>query len=204
MSWRWAKALCWVAVLAPAAWLILLIVEAQSSVVSPLGADPAEFVVRYLGEWGMRALLASLLVSTLARRFKRPQIIQLRRLIGVSAFVYLTAHVIGYVWLFAGAQLSEVINDLFERTYITVGFLGWLVLLPLAITSTRGWQRRLGLRWKKLHRLVYVAVVAGCVHYWWLTKDGYGEVVVYCCIAAALLAERWFARRRLPRAAAAS
>jgi len=204
MSERWAKALCWVAVLAPAVWLIVLIIEAQSSVVSPLGADPAEFVVRYLGEWGMRALLASLLVSTLARRFKRPQIIRLRRLIGVSAFFYLTAHVIGYVWLFAGAQLSEVINDLFERTYITVGFLGWLVLLPLAITSTRGWQRRLGQRWKKLHRLVYVAVVAACVHYWWLTKDGYGEVVVYCCIAAALLLERWFARRRLPRAAAAS
>lgn len=200
MNARWLSAFAWLAVLAPALWLGWLIVQAQSSIVSPLGADPAEFVVRYLGEWGMRILLASLLLSSVARRLKRPQLIRLRRRIGVAAFFYLTAHVLGYVWLFAGAQIQAIIDDLFERTYITVGFLGWLLLLPLAVTSTRGWQRRLGRRWKKLHRLVYVAVVAGCVHYWWLTKDGYGEVVVYCCITALLLGERWFARRRLPGA----
>lgn len=200
MNGRVLKAFCWLVVLAPAVWLIVLIVEAQTSVISPLGADPAEFVVRYLGEWGMRALLASLLISTIARRAKRPQIIRVRRLVGVSAFFYLSAHVVGYVWLYAGAEIQAIVDDLTERTYITVGFLGWILLLPLAVTSTRGWQRRLGVRWKKLHRLVYVAVVAACVHYWWLTKDGYGEVVVYCVITAALLLERWLARRRLPRA----
>ena len=200
MNPRLLKVLCWLAVLAPAAWLVGLIVQAQTNIVSPLGADPAEFVVRYLGEWGMRALLASLLVSTIARRARRPRIIAVRRLIGVAAFTYLSAHFVGYVWLYAGADVQAIIGDLFERTYITVGFLGWLLLLPLAVTSTRGWQLRLGVRWKKLHRLVYIAAFAACVHYWWLTRDGYGEVLVYCAVTAALLLERWFARRRLPRA----
>ena len=96
-----------------------------------------------------------------------------------------------------------MLADVAERPYITVGFLGWLVLVPLAVTSTRGWQRRLRRAWGRLHRLVYVALGAGCVHLLWLTRDGYGEVVLYVAIAVLLLAERLAPRRTRPAPASA-
>ncbi len=189
------KALLWALLLGPAAWLgfhVYELIYDPTPALGPLGADPVEYIVRFLGEWGLRILLLSLLLSTLARRLKKPVIIRVRRLVGLFAFAYVSAHLVGYVWLLAEARWGEIIADVFDRPYITVGLLGWVTLLPLAVTSTRGWQRKLGRNWKRLHQLVYVAVIAGVVHLFWLTKDGFEEVVVYALITALLLAERRF------------
>jgi sulfoxide reductase heme-binding subunit YedZ len=189
------KVLAWLLLCAPGVWLGWLILQASSAVISPLGADPAEYVVRYLGEWGLRTLLLTLLLSSVARRFGYPRLIRFRRLVGLFALFYLSLHFAGYLWLFAGARLGEIISDLTDRPYITAGFVAWLTLLPLAITSTRAWQRRLGRNWRRLHRGVYVAVLAGTLHLFWLTKDGYAEVLLYAFVGAALLAERWLSLR---------
>jgi len=187
------KSLLWLALLAPATWLGYHVWELFSSSapgIGVLGADPVEYIVRFLGEWGLRILIASLAVSTLARRLRKPPIIRVRRLVGLFAFAYLTAHFAGYVWLLAEARWSEILGDFIDRPYITAGLVGWVAMLPLAITSTRGWQRKLGKRWRQLHRLVYLGLVAGLIHLFWLTKDGFGEVAVYSVIGLALLAER--------------
>jgi len=190
------KTLAWLLLSAPGVWLGWLVLQASSAVISPLGPDPAEYVVRYLGEWGLRTLLLTLLISSVARRFGYPRLIAFRRLVGLFTFFYLSLHFAGYLWLFAGARLGEIITDLTDRPYITAGFVAWLTLLPLAVTSTRAWQRRLGRNWRRLHRIVYFAVLAGVVHLFWLTKDGYAEVLLYALVAAALLAERWLSPRR--------
>ena len=195
------KALLWGVLLAPGTWLgyqAWLLLDGGLPGLGPLGGDPVEYIVRFLGDWSIRFLLASLFVSSLARRLRKPAIIRVRRLIGLFAFAYVTAHFMGYVFLLAEARWSEIFSDFTDRPYITVGLAGWISLLPLAITSTRGWQRKLGKRWRQLHRLVYLAVVAGLVHLFWLTRDGYGELVIYAVIALALFAERRFkpARRK--------
>lgn len=193
------KTLLWLLLLAPGTWLgwhLYDLIFNPTPAIGPLGADPVEYIVRFLGEWGLRILVASLLLSTLARRLKKPAIIRVRRLVGLFAFAYVSAHFAGYVWLLAEARWSEIVADFFDRPYITVGLLGWVTLLPLAITSTRGWQRKLGRNWKRLHQLVYVAVVAGVVHLFWLTRDGFTEVVIYAVVVAALFAERRFKRAR--------
>lgn len=189
----WIKTLLWLALLAPAAWLGFQIWELSTAAVpglGALGADPVEYIVRFLGEWGLRFLLLSLVVSSLARRLKKPGIIRVRRLVGLFAFAYVSAHFAGYIWLLAEARWSEILGDFVDRPYITAGLVGWVALLPLAITSTRRWQRQLGTRWKTLHRLVYLAVAAGLIHLLWLTRDGYSEVVVYFAFAMLLLLER--------------
>ncbi len=189
------KTLLWLLLLAPGAWLgshVYDLLVNPTAALGPLGADPVEYIVRFLGEWGLRILVVSLLISSLARRLKKPAIIRVRRLVGLFAFAYVSAHFAGYVWLLAEARWGEIVADFFDRPYITVGLLGWVTLLPLAVTSTRGWQRKLGRNWKRLHKLVYVAVIAGVVHLFWLTRDGFTEVVVYALIVAALFAERRF------------
>ncbi|MFW6092474.1 MAG: sulfite oxidase heme-binding subunit YedZ [Pseudomonadota bacterium] len=161
-----------------------------------LGADPGEAVVLFLGTWGIRMLLLALAVTPLRRRLPWPDLARVRRLVGLFAFVYLCLHFVAYLGLLAGFDAATVVEDLGERPYITVGALGLLVLVPLAVTSTRGWQRRLGRRWRGLHRLVFVAAALGLLHLLWLTKDGYGEVLAYAGVFLLLMAERLGAWRK--------
>ena len=192
-----SKSVLWALLLAPAAWLGWHTYQLASGAVlgiGPLGADPVEYIVRFLGEWGLRILLVSLFISSLARRLRKAALVRYRRLVGLFAFAYLSAHFAAYVWLLAEARWAEVLADFTDRPYITVGLMGWIALVPLAVTSTRGWQRSLGRRWKRLHQLVYGVVIAGLVHWLWLTKDGYGEVLLYAVVAALLLTERLWSR----------
>ena len=196
------KSVLWLALLAPAGWLGYQVWALYSATVpglGPLGADPVEFIVRFLGEWGLRILLLSLLVSTLARRLRKPAIIRVRRLIGLFAFAYLSGHFAGYVFLLVEARWSEIFADFFDRPYITAGLVAWVAMVPLAITSTRGWQRRLGRRWRQIHRLVYLTLVAGLVHLFWLTRDDFTEVVIYSVIGLLLLVERRIKMKRPSR-----
>lgn len=162
---------------------------------SRLGADPATAVVRQLGSWAIRLLLLTLAVSTVRRLFGNPRVMRFRRMIGLAAFAYAGAHFSAYLWLLAEWQPGIVAADLSERPYIVAGFTALVLLLPLAVTSTGGWRRRLGRRWLSLHRLVYVAMGLVLLHEFWLTKDDYAEPVLYLVIFAMLMIERLLTAR---------
>lgn len=179
----------------PLAWLAVQVLGEIQQPGSALGADPGEAVVLQLGEWTLRFLLLTLCVSTLRRLVGWPGVLRLRRMVGLFAFSYLCLHLLAYVGLLAGFSLQAVVDDLTQRPYIMVGMLAVALLLPLAVTSTRAWQRRLGRSWQRLHRLIYPAAVFAIVHLAWLTKDGYAEVALYAGVLALLFGERLWAKR---------
>ena len=191
------KTLAWILLALP---LGLLGYDIGRELVEPgvaLGANPQEAIIHRLGAWGLRLLLVTLAVSSLARLAKRPALARLRRLVGLWAFAYLALHFGVYLTLLAGLDWNVVAGDLSKRPYITAGAVGLLALVPLAVTSTRGWQRRLGRRWKALHRLVYPAATAGWIHLLWLSKASYGDAILYGVALTALLGERvLFARSK--------
>lgn len=189
------KPLVWLFCGAPLGWLVYAVVREIVSPGSALGPDPGAAVVLFLGEWGIRFLLLALAVSPLRRLLGWPALARVRRLVGLWAFVYLALHFLAYLTFLAGFDWAAIVDDLAERTYITAGALALLALVPLALTSTRGWQRRLGRRWLELHRLVFAAALLALVHLWWLIKDGYGEAVAYTAVFLLLMAERVGRRR---------
>lgn len=184
------KPAAWILLSLPLAWLAFAIYQEAQVPGSALGADPGEAVLLFLGEWGIRTLLLALSVSTLRRRLGYAPLLRIRRLVGLFAFAYLSLHFSFYLGFFAEFDWRLILEDLSERPYITVGFAALLMLLALAVTSTNGWQRRLRRRWRQLHRLVYPASALGLLHLWWLTKDGYGEVVAYSVWLALLCLDR--------------
>ena len=157
---------------------------------SGFGPDPGEEIVHHLGTWGLRSLLLTLAVSPASRLLKRPRLVRYRRMIGLWAFTYLVLHFASYLWLLGGFALQTLTADIYKRPYITVGFLALVLLIPLAVTSTRGWQRRLGRRWKTLHRLVYPAAIAAWTHLLWLSKGSFMDPFVYGLVLVLLFGER--------------
>lgn len=157
---------------------------------SALGPDPQEAMLHHLGVWGLRFLLLTLAVSPAARLAGQPVLVRFRRMIGLWAFAYVALHFAVYLALLAGFDPLVVAADIYKRPYITVGFGALLALAPLAVTSTRAWQRRLGRRWKTLHRLVYPAAIAAWTHLFWLSKASYQDAAIYGAALALLLGER--------------
>ena len=195
MPQRLLKAAVRVLLSLPLAWLG---VAAYFDVRSPgamLGADPGEAVLLFLGEWGLRILLLALSISTLRRWSGYAPLMGIRRFVGLYAFTYLSLHFGVYLWFYTEFDWGPITEDLLERPYITLGFAALLMLLALAVTSTRGWRRRLRRRWQQLHRLIYPACALGVLHFWWLTKDGYGEVALYALWLALLYGDRLLASR---------
>ena len=173
--------------------LVILGIDIAGEIAAPgsrLGADPAKVVVTYLGEWSMWMLLAVLCVSTGRRTLNAPRLIRHRRMVGLFAFAYVCLHFLAYLGFLAGFNWLEILADLTDRPYITVGFLAWLLLVPLAITSTNRWRSRLGRRWVRLHWAVYPVLVLGILHHFWLTRDGYAESVLYLSLFLVLILER--------------
>jgi sulfoxide reductase heme-binding subunit YedZ len=172
-----------------------------------LTANPVEFLEHFTGDWTLRLLLLTLAMTPLRRISGLPEFIRVRRTIGLWAYAYLCLHFSIYLVFDLGFSPVQLGEDLAKRSYILLGFAALLCLTPLALTSTHGWQRRLGRRWKTLHRLVYPAAVLGSVHYLWLVKADIREPLVYAAILAALLLSRvpvkgvW---RAPPRAASVS
>jgi sulfoxide reductase heme-binding subunit YedZ len=192
--WLWLVLLC-----LPGLWAVVAVVIDIGEPGRMLGADAPEALLLHFGEWGLRILLATLCFSSLRRRVKWQGALTFRRMTGLAAFTYLSLHFLVYLALFAAFSLQQILVDLTERAYITAGFAAWLVLLALAATSTRGWQRRLRRNWLRLHRLVYVAIPLGLLHLLWLTKAGYVEALAYGLVYAVLMLERWPGRwRRSP------
>ncbi len=187
--WLWRVAV-WALALTPLGLLALRVVNAQ------LTANPIEFIEHYFGIWSLRLLLVTLAMTPLRMLTGWMEPLKLRRTLGLWTYAYLCLHFSVYIVFdlnilhpaLAAKQLAE---DLVKRLYITVGFAGWLLLLPLAITSTDAWQRRLKRNWKKLHRLIYPAAMLGVLHFIWLVKKDESEPLTYAAILLFLLAWRW-------------
>ncbi len=138
-----------------------------------LGADPIALITHVTGECTLYLLVLSLAITPLRRLPRLGWLIRFRRLLGLYAFFYGTLHLVTYFWLFSNFDFHAIGADLLKRRFIQVGMLAWLILLPLALTSTQWAIRKLGgRRWQQLHRLVYVAAIAGIIHFWWLVKPG--------------------------------
>lgn len=176
---------------APLFWLGLQISIEVSSPTVALGADPGEAIVHFLGEWGIRVLLLAFAISPLQKALKQSIIGRQRRMVGLFAFTYIALHFLAYLFFYIEFDVLAMIEDLVDRAYITAGIASFVCLLPMAITSTAGWQRRLRRQWLRLHRLIYPAVALALIHLYWLTRDGFAEVIAYTLGFLVLLAYRW-------------
>lgn len=158
------KLATWVLALSPLGWLVWLTFTRQ------LGADAVDTLLHRMGDFTLIILLTALAITPLRRLTGWNVLIRIRRLVGLFGFFYLTLHFLIYLVLDQTLDWEFILEDLTKRPYAVVGFAAWLLLIPLALTSTRGWVRRLGKRWRKLHKLVYVAVALGLLHFYWQVK----------------------------------
>lgn len=179
----WRKALVWALCLTPLAMLL------NGYRTNDLTANPIEYLTHETGDWGLRILLLSLAITPL-RRLGFPTLIQYRRLLGLFAFFYICLHFAIWAYLDRMLDLNEMWADVMKRRFITAGMVGLVLMVPLAITSTKGWIRRLGKRWQQLHRLVYVSALAGVVHYYWLVKSDIRLPAAYAAVLLVLMGAR--------------
>jgi len=162
-----------------------------------LGANPVEFVIRSLGTWALTFLLITLAVTPLRRLTGWNVLIRLRRMLGLFAFFYVCLHFMTYLGIDQFFDFSAIWADIVKRPYITIGVACFLLLVPLALTSTNAMQRRLGgKRWQQLHRLVYLIAIGGVVHYWLLVKKDITQPLIYALVLALLLGLRLWWRQR--------
>lgn len=180
----------------PAVWLIWAAMNNQ------LGANPAEALIRALGDWSLRFLVLVLAVTPLRQLCGWPALARLRRMIGLFVFFYVCLHLLAYAWFDMGFELGEIVADVAKRPFILVGMVSWMLLVALAATSFNRAIRSLGARrWQALHRGVYLVAVLAVLHFFWMRsgKNDFAEVAVYAALLGALLAWRLW-RRFWPRA----
>lgn len=189
------KPLVFLACLLPLALLVLALVQ------DDLGANPIEELTRRSGEWTLRFLLLTLCMTPAQKLFKQSWPVKLRRMLGLYTFFYACLHLLTYLWLDQFFDWSEIIIDILKRPFILVGMLAFLLLTPLAITSTNTMMRRLGKRWKRLHQLVYIIGGLGVLHFFWLVKKDLLTPTVYLVILIFLLGYRavvyWYRQRAM-------
>jgi methionine sulfoxide reductase heme-binding subunit len=158
---------------------------------SGLGANPIEVITRSTGDWTLILILVGLAVTPLRRITRQYWLIAVRRMIGLLAFFYGVLHFLTYIWLDKSFELREMFKDIAKRPFITVGFSAFVLLIPLALTSSAGWIRRLGGKnWNRLHRLIYVTGVLGVIHYLWLVKADRRKPLEYGFVLSLLLLYR--------------
>jgi sulfoxide reductase heme-binding subunit YedZ len=158
-----------------------------------LGANPAEALSRSTGDWTLRFLCLVLAVTPLRHITHTPELIRFRRSLGLAAFYYACLHLLCYAWFDQGFELNDIAKDLVKRPFIWLGMLGFVFMLPLAVTSSNAAVRRLGAkRWQQLHRLVYLLPLFALLHFYWMRagKNNFAEVWAYACVLASLLAYR--------------
>jgi len=206
---RWVRLIVFLAGLAPALWL------AWQTWTANLTANPLEYITHFTGDWTIRLIVVTLAVTPLRKLLRLPDLIRFRRMIGLYAFFYGCLHFLTWLWLDKLFDIQEMLKDVAKRRFITAGMAALLSMLPLALTSTTGWIRRLGgKRWQRLHRLVYFTGVAAVVHYYWLVKSDirlpllYGALVAlalgYRVVASLLARQRRPARKPAPSAVSAA
>jgi len=209
---RWIKLVIFVASLIPLGLLLWRFFGAHPTDMTTwgagLGANPIEAITHTTGDWTLRFLLITLAVTPARKILHIPSLIKFRRMLGLFAFFYGCLHFTTYIWLDKFFNLHEMLADVAKRKFITVGFTAFLLLIPLALTSTAGWIRRLGgKRWQTLHRLIYVSAIAGVIHYLWLVKADVRKPLEYGAVLALLLGYRllvWIQPALKKRADAAS
>jgi methionine sulfoxide reductase heme-binding subunit len=156
-----------------------------------LGANPVDVITRTTGRWTLIFLLITLSVSPLRKLLRLPWFIRFRRMLGLFAFFYGTLHLMTYLWLDKFFDVGAMLHDIAKRRFITAGMSAWAMMLPLALTSTAGWIRRLGgKRWQTLHRLIYVSAAAGVIHFIWLVKADLRRPLTYGAVLGLLLGFR--------------
>jgi sulfoxide reductase heme-binding subunit YedZ len=189
MPWWSRKTIAWVLLGSPALYALYLIAT------NDLGANPLETLTDHAGQWTLRFLLLGLLITPLRELTGWVSLIRYRRLIGLFAAFYATAHMA--LWLFIDQQLDWrlLLEDVLDRPYITLGFMGWLLLLPLVATSTKGMIKKLGTSWRKLHRAVYIIPLLGIMHYTMSLKADFSLPILYGVILAVLLGFRVWMRQ---------
>ena len=196
-----AKVLLHLAALAPLAYLLWQAWTVARAGSNALGADPVAEIEHRLGLWALRFLMLTLVITPLRQLTGWNVLVKFRRMLGLYAFAYASLHFAAYLGLDLRGFWAQVFADITKRPYITVGFLAWLLLVPLAVTSTTGWIKRLGRNWARLHKLVYVIAVLAVLHFWWLVKSDIREPALYAAIAAVLLGWRaWKALRTRAKA----
>ncbi len=162
------------------------------------GANPIEEITHVTGEWGLRWLLCALAVTPVRKWFGWSSAAPLRRTLGLAGFGYSLVHLSTWAFLDLGLDLGAILEDLAERPYVMVGMASFSLLLMLAVTSTRGWMKRLGGRWIQLHRVIYAAAILAVIHHFWLIKADYRPAIVHAAVLAVLLAARllWKVRQQ--------
>ena len=188
------KTVVHLAALAPLALLLWQMWAVAKTGSNALGADPVAEIEHRLGLWALRFLVVALAVTPLRQLTGWAVLVRFRRMLGLYAFAYATLHLVAYVGLDLRGYWTQLFEDIAKRPYITVGFLAWLLLVPLAVTSTTGWIRRLGRNWARLHTLVYAIGVLAVLHFWWLVKSDIGEPALYAGLVALLLGWRIWKR----------
>lgn len=175
--------------------LLILLGGAFSVAGLSLGANPIEELLHELGRWGLKFLLLTLAVTPLRRWTGWNWLVRFRRMLGLFAFFYILLHFVVYAFLDQSLDLAAIVEDIIKRPYITLGMAGLLMLIPLAATSTRGMMRRLGKRWQKLHRLVYVIAIVAVWHFYWQVKLDTLDASIYALILVFLLGTRIYFSR---------
>jgi sulfoxide reductase heme-binding subunit YedZ len=165
--------------------------------IDALGAEPVAAIEHELGTWALRLLLVTLAITPLRQWSGQTVLLRFRRMLGLYAFAYASLHLAAYLILDLRGYWSLLFEEIAKRPYITVGVVAWLLLVPLAVTSTTGWMRRLGRAWARLHTLVYTIAVLAVLHFWWIVKSDYREPLLYAAILAVLLG--WRLWKRLSR-----
>lgn len=197
---RWiAKPLVFLLCLMPVVWLLAGVADLAGFAHWPaaaLGANPVEKIQDTLGIWGLRLLLTTLAVTPLRELLGWPRLLLFRRMLGLFAFFYVSMHFLWYLFVDQGLDWRLWIEDIAKRPFITVGFTALLLLIPLAVTSTKRAMRRMGRRWQRLHRLVYPAAILGCTHFYWQVKADIREPLIYILALTVLLGWRLYRYRR--------
>ena len=176
--------------------LVILLLRAFEVSGFGLGANPIEELLHQLGRWGLKFLLLSLTITPLRRWTGWNWLIRFRRMLGLFAFFYIMLHFLTYAILDQGLNIALIIEDVIKRPYITLGMAAFVLLIPLALTSTKGMMRRLGKRWQKLHRSVYIIAIIAVWHFYWQVKLDTLDATIYAIVLALLLITRVYYRSR--------
>ena len=193
LSNKWTKVPVFLLCLVPLGILVWRALTAN------LGANPVEFIQHATGDWTLRFLVLTLCITPFRKLLKLPDLIRFRRMLGLFAFFYACLHFLTYLGPDQSFDVAAMWKDVAKRPFITVGFAAFVLLIPLALTSTAGWIRRLGgHRWQTLHRAIYISAICGVIHYYWLVKSAVLRPLIYGAIVAVLLLWRladWYIRR---------